>query len=59
MALVVARFFEITGVDIVTPTNMAELIPYLLTVFVALFLVSVVFGIIGALLKLLFGVWKR
>lgn len=59
MALVVARFFQITGISVTTPSNMAELIPYLLTVFVALFLVSVVFGIIGALLKLLFGVWKR
>lgn len=59
MALVVARFFEITGVSVTTPTNMAQLIPYLLTVFIALFLVSAVFGVIGALLKLLFGVWKR
>jgi len=33
MASVVAEFFQITGVDIVPPTTMAELIPYLLTVF--------------------------
>ena len=34
MASVVAEFFQITGVDVVPPTNMAELIPYLLTVFI-------------------------
>ena len=33
MASVVAEFFQITGVDITPPTTMAELIPYLLTVF--------------------------
>lgn len=38
MASVVAEFFQITGVDIVPPTTMAELIPYLLTVFVAMVL---------------------
>lgn len=43
MASVVAEFFQITGVDIVPPTTMAELIPYLLTVFVAMVLVTAVF----------------
>lgn len=40
MASVVAEFFRITGVDIVPPATMAELIPYLLTVFVAAALVN-------------------
>ena len=43
MASVVAEFCQITGVDIVPPTTMAELIPYLLTVFVAVVLVTAVF----------------
>ena len=50
MAELVAQFFAITGVDAVPPTNMAELIPYLLTVAIAVFLVSSVFSILGGLL---------
>lgn len=55
MAVLVARFFEITGVSSVTPTNLAELIPYLLTVAIAVFLVSAVFGILALLYRLIFG----
>lgn len=55
MAVLVARFFEITGVDAFPPANLAELIPYLLTVAIAVFLVSAVFGIIGLLFRLIFG----
>lgn len=54
MALVVAEFFEIMGISLVPPTNIQELIPYLLTIFIGLFLISVVFGIIGGLFRLLF-----
>ncbi len=46
MAAIVAEFFQIIGIDMIPPTNMAELIPYLLTVFVGVWLVSMVFGII-------------
>ena len=53
MASVVAEFFQITGVDIVPPTTMAELIPYLLTVFVA-----VVFRIVAAVAAALVN-WRR
>lgn len=49
MVDLVARFFVITGVDAVPPTNLAELIPYLLTVALAVFLVSSVFSILGGL----------
>lgn len=47
MALVVADFFEIIGLDMTMPTTMAELIPYLLTVMVGIFLVCGVFRVIG------------
>ena len=39
MAEIIAEFFGIIGVDMVPPTNLAELIPYLLTVFVGVALV--------------------
>ena len=58
MASVVAEFFQITGVDIVPPTNMAELIPYLLTVFVAIVLVVCVFRIVGTVAAALVN-WRR
>ena len=47
MAVIVAEFFEIVGVDVVPPTNMVELIPYLLTVVVGVCLVSAVFHTIA------------
>ena len=53
MASVVAEFFGITGVDMLPPDNLAELIPYLLTVFVGVALVSGVFRVIGRLTELL------
>lgn len=58
MAFVVAEFFQITGVDIVPPTTMAELIPYLLTVFVAVVLVTAVFRIVAAVAAALVH-WRR
>ena len=42
-------FFGIVGVDAVPPANMAELIPYLLTVVVGVALVSGVSRVIGKL----------
>lgn len=53
MASVVAEFFEIIGVDMLPPDNLAELIPYLLVVFVGVALVSGVFRVIGRLVELL------
>ena len=53
MAYLVAQFFVITGVDAVPPNNLAELIPYLLTVAVAVFLVSAVFAILGGIFGLI------
>lgn len=46
MAEAVAQFFQVIGVDIVPPTNMTELIPYLLTVVIGVFLVAMVFKVI-------------
>ena len=53
MAALVAQFFGIIGVDMVPPSNLAELIPYLLTVVVGVALVSGVFGVIGKLAEVL------
>ncbi len=53
MAAVVANFFSIVGVDMVPPGTLAELIPYLLTVFVGLALVSGVFQVIGKLAEII------
>ena len=53
MAALVAEFFGIIGVDMVPPSILAELIPYLLTVVVGVALVSGVFGVIGKLAEVL------
>lgn len=53
MAALVAEFFGIIGVDMVPPSTLAELIPYLLTVVVGVALVSGVFGVIGKLAEVL------
>lgn len=49
MASVVAEFFQIIGVDMMPPENIAELIPYLLQIGVGIALVSAVFGVLGKL----------
>lgn len=49
MAQIVAEFFGVIGVDVLPPDNLAELIPYLLTVLVGVVLVSTVFRVIGRL----------
>ena len=49
MAEIVAEFFGVIGVDTLPPDNLAELIPYLLTVLVGVVLVSMVFRVIGRL----------
>lgn len=49
MASVVSEFFSVIWVDMIPPDNLSELIPYLLTVFVGVALVSGVFRVIGRL----------
>lgn len=60
MAAVVAEFFAIIGVEVIPPSTMAELIPYLLTVFVGVCLVSVVFFVLGKLAEIILNYtrWK-
>lgn len=60
MAVLVAEFFQIIGVDSSPPSSMAELIPYLLTVFVGVFLVAAVFAVLGRLgeIVLNFSRWR-
>lgn len=53
MAEVVSEFFTVVWVDMVPPDNLAELIPYLLSVFVSVFLVSGVFRVIGRLAEVI------
>lgn len=58
MAVVVAEFFNIIGVDVMPPDTISELIPYLLTVIVGVILVAMVFKIIY---ELAMGImdWRR
>ena len=53
MAPVIAEFFGSIGVSSYVPQTLAELIPYLLTVFVGVALVSGVFRVIGRIVELL------
>lgn len=59
MAAVVNEFFGIIGVSIIPPSNMAELIPYLLSVMLGFFLVSAVFFVIGRIVEFLFSFRMR
>ncbi len=52
MAAVIAEFFGVIGVDLIPPDNLAELIPYLLTVVIGVVLVSGVFRVIGKLAEI-------
>ena len=58
MAAVVAEFFGIMGLETVPPENLAQLIPYLLTVLVGVVLVSGVFRVVGTLADALLGFWR-
>lgn len=49
MAEIIAEFFGVIGEDVIPPDNLAELIPYLLTVLIGVALVSTVFRVIGRL----------
>ena len=58
MAAAVAYFFEIMGIG-AAPATMSELIPYLLTVVVGMFLVAAMFGVFGKIVELLLTSWRR
>lgn len=53
MGVVVAEFFNAIGVGVTLPTNMIELIPYLLTVFFGVLAVALTFALLIALVKLI------
>lgn len=53
MAEIVAEFFGVIGESSIPPDNLAELIPYLLTVFIGVALVSTVFRVIGRLAEVI------
>lgn len=60
MAVIVAEFFGVSGLDILPPQTFAELIPYLLQVFVAVVLALAVFRVIGQIAQLFAsGRWLR
>ena len=59
MVSLVAEFFGIIGVDMVPPSTFAELIPYLLTVFIGLVLVITVFRIFGGIAYLFVSMGRR
>lgn len=49
MAKYLAEFFGMIGTDVTPPETFAELVPYLLTVFVGLCLVCAVFKALAAI----------
>ena len=53
MAEIIAEFFGVIGEDMIPPDNLAELIPYLLTIFIGLALVCTVFRVIGRLAEVI------
>ena len=60
MASVVADFLAVMGIDSVVPVTLGELIPYLLTVYIAVSLVCACFGLLGKLTAVLldWGKWR-
>lgn len=59
MAVIVSEFFGIIGVSQAAPATMSELIPWLVTIIVGIWLVSLVFGLIGNLAALMLGSLKK
>lgn len=58
MVEVVSEFFQVTGIDMVPPGTMGELIPYLIKIFIGVCLVSGVFRVIGRLGECILN-WSR
>lgn len=57
MVDIVSEFFRISGVDVVPPGTMSELIPWLLQVIVSVVLVLSVFKMISAIVQI-FSNWR-
>lgn len=58
MGAAVAEFFQIIGPNVTPPTCMVELIPYLLTVFVSILCVVLVFKLFGTIISGITN-WRR
>lgn len=58
MGAAVSQFFQIIGPGVTPPTNMVELIPYLLTVFVSIVCVVLVFKLFAAVISAMVN-WRR
>ena len=58
MALVIAEFFGVIGVDQTPPETMSELIVWLVTVDIGVVLVSLVFRVIGKLCEKIMD-WRK
>lgn len=58
MAEIVQEFFLVSGGEIVPPTNIQELIPYLSSIFISVSLVCGVFRVIGKLADIFLDVTR-
>ena len=58
MGAALAEFFMIIGPEVTPPTNMVELIPYLLTVFLGIVAVVCCFKLITGIVSALSN-WRR
>lgn len=60
MVTLVAEFFNILGLSPSAPSSLGELIPYLLTVFIGVCMISACFAVIGKVIDLIldFTRWR-
>lgn len=58
MAAIVAEFFNVIGIDQTAPSSMGELIPWLITIVIGVWLVSLVFGLFKEIMFALID-WRR
>lgn len=59
MIVLIQDFFGLVGLSPIPPQTMAELIPYLLHVFVGLALVTAVFRVVATIVSSLFVLLRR
>lgn len=58
MAPIIADFLAVAGLAATPPDNLAELIPYLVTLVIAVALVSGLFRVIGMMADVLLSAWR-
>lgn len=59
MGTVISEWFNVIGPDITLPTNMVELIPYLLTIFFGVVSVAITFKVFIAIAKAIVSGWRK